>query len=116
MNLAMDHLQTVTVWLCLCRAVGIAIILCFAGVALITQPGFLGFPDGGRHISTLGVCFALFQVIGFSEHAGSLCASSSVFVTSALHINTTQMHTSDFCCVPPLSYLIHGARGSRQRG
>ena len=56
----------------LCRAVGIAIVLCFAGVALITQPGFLGFPDGGRHISALGVFFALFQVCSYRRHAPSV--------------------------------------------
>lgn len=43
------------------RAVGIAILLCFSGVALITQPSFLGFPDTGR-ITALGAFFALFQV------------------------------------------------------
>ena len=58
----MRSLQAVTEALCSYRAVGIAIVLCFAGVALVTQPGFLGFPDGGRHISARGVFFALFQV------------------------------------------------------
>lgn len=46
---------------CACdRAVGIAILLCFGGVALITQPAFLGFTDTGR-ITALGAFFALFQ-------------------------------------------------------
>ena len=44
-----------------CRAVGVAILLCFSGVALITQPRFLGFPDTGR-VTALGTFFALFQV------------------------------------------------------
>lgn len=47
--------------LTICRAVGVAILLCFGGVALITQPKFLGFPDNGR-ITALGAFFALFQV------------------------------------------------------
>lgn len=64
--------------LCFCRAVGIAIVLCFAGVALITQPGFLGFPDGGRHISTLGVFFALFQVTGLIQHAVTCVCTRSM--------------------------------------
>ncbi|BDA45883.1 probable pseudopaline exporter CntI [Coccomyxa sp. Obi] len=42
------------------KAVGIAILLCFSGVALITQPSFLGFTDTGR-ITALGAFFALFQ-------------------------------------------------------
>lgn len=37
-----------------------AILLCFGGVALITQPSFLGFPNTGR-ITALGAFFALFQ-------------------------------------------------------
>ena len=43
------------------RAVGVAIVLCFAGVALIAQPKVLGFPDTGR-LTALGIFAALFQV------------------------------------------------------
>ena len=39
---------------------GVAIVLCFAGVALIAQPKFLGFPDTGR-LTALGIFAALFQ-------------------------------------------------------
>ena len=49
-----------------CRAVGVAIILCFSGVALITQPRFLGFPDTGR-VTALGTFFALFQVSCYDQ-------------------------------------------------
>jgi hypothetical protein len=55
--------------------VGVAILLCFGGVALITQPSFLGFPNTGR-ITALGAFFALFQ-------AGCNKTTDLIFINSS---------------------------------
>jgi hypothetical protein len=46
------------------RFLALVIALCMAGVTLITRPPFLGF-DLQKHISLLGVGFALGQVRAF---------------------------------------------------
>ncbi|KAK9904222.1 hypothetical protein WJX75_007139 [Coccomyxa subellipsoidea] len=64
------------------KAVGVAILLCFGGVALITQPSFLGFPNTGR-ITALGAFFALFQALC------SACAKMCVRELRAEHPNVS---------------------------